>query len=131
MIIFHPDGRVEERKYEDYKDIVAAVNEPGGDHAFTTVPLPEGPAAGYVMFVNDDGLIINLHENAAAEYIAQYTPLVGPAVLMTFEESGDTELIGDVIPEAKAALEIRLAAVKAKLAELAQMRAAEKAKLFN
>lgn len=131
MIIFHADGRVEERKYTDYKDIVAAVNVPGGDHAFTAVPLPEGVASGYVMYVNDDGLLINLLENGAAEYLAQYTPLVGPAAVLTLEESGETDLLGEVVPEAKASFELRLAAVKAKLAELAQIRAVRAAKEQN
>jgi hypothetical protein len=109
MIIIHEDGRVErDVPHVDYTSITKAVNPPGRDDPFTTVPLPEGMACGYTMWANDVGLLIGLRENLGAQMLASYAPLVGPVCVTTFEESGDEELLGEVTPLAKANFETRL-----------------------
>lgn len=98
MIVIHPDGRVENVAYVDYKSIEKGVNPHGRDDPFTTVPIPERDAAGYTVFANDVGLLIGLDHNPWAEELCDYEPLVGPVVVASFEESKEDDLIGCIVP---------------------------------
>jgi hypothetical protein len=115
MYLIFPDGRVETKKYESYKSIGEGVNlETGGrDDPFTTVPLPGGFSEGYSVFANDNGLLIDLPRNPAAEKLAQYPELAGVVVVASFEESGEDELVGYTDPAAKKAFEQKLQAIMA------------------
>jgi hypothetical protein len=101
MLIIHTDGRFEEVPYKNYRSITAGVNRTGEDHPFCAAPVPEGDAAGYCVYVNDDGLMIDMDENEPVEQLCNYAPLVGPAVVVSFEESGEEDLIGYIKPGAR------------------------------
>lgn len=100
MYIIRPNGTVETVVWKTYKDISAGVNE-GSDDAFTSVPLPEGNACGYCVYVNDVGLLKGLDPNPWAEQVCEYHPLVGPAVIVSFEESQEDDLLGMIEEEAR------------------------------
>jgi hypothetical protein len=111
VIIIYPDGRIENVTYTDYTSIHAAVNPPGRDDAFTAVPLRESHRCGYTVYVNEVGLHTNMPVNEFAERLCDYAPLVGPAVIVTHEESNETDLLGDLIPECRESFKRRLGQV--------------------
>lgn len=108
MIIIHPNGKVEQRPYVSYRSIGEGVNLPGKDDPFTMVPVPERDACGYSVFANDVGLLIGLDPNPWAEKLCDYSPLVGPIVVTTFEEAKEEDLIGCIEADARASFIVRL-----------------------
>jgi len=114
MIVIQPDGTITRPVYVDYTSIVKAVNPPGRDDPFTSVPLPGGTASGYTVWANDVGLLIGMDENPYAEDLCEYMPLVGPICITSFEESKEDELLGDIVREVRQQFEDKLNALLAK-----------------
>lgn len=113
MLIIHENGRCEEVAWKSYRSIVEGVNKPGCDDSFTSVPIPERDEAGYTVYANDVGLLIGLDPNPWAEVLCRYSPLVGPIVVLSFEESHEDDLIGSINPGVRAQFEKMLSTVKA------------------
>lgn len=97
MIIIQPDGSFTVVPHGDGIDAISkAVNPPGYDSPFCSVPTPEGDASGFTVYANDEGLLHNPGDfplNHKAMELCQHfhSPLVGPVCVTSFEESGETD----------------------------------------
>jgi len=113
MIIIQPNGTIETKVYKDHTSISQAVNPPGRDDPFTTVPQRDGMACGYTVYANDNGMLIPLSRNVTAEDLTGYPELYGPICVASFEEAGEDECLCYVTKKSKAAFERLLEALKA------------------
>lgn len=77
---------------------------------FCPVPLLEGLACGYSMYVDDDGLFLGLPINKRAMFLAGYfhSPVCGPAFICSYEEADEEGVEELVHPVARATFELRL-----------------------
>ena len=99
--LIRADGTSEEFKWEGIKSFDDHI----GDIA---AAAPVSLHVGYSVYVDDSGLLKDLPRNAAAEELSQYQPLVGPALVVSYEEAGEDELLSLVHSEAKKLFEARL-----------------------
>jgi len=108
VIIINTDGTAEFKRYADYTSICSAVNPPGRDDPFTSVPLEDHSESGYTVYANDNGMLIPLPRNKKAEQLTGYPELYGPICVTSFEESGEDECMGYIVEESRAAFEQKL-----------------------
>ena len=109
MIIIHPDGTAVEATYTSYKDFVKAVNTGCTyESAFCSVPLEGGPAVGFFVAANDDGIGLGLPFNHLAALITGYPELYGSIAFSTYEECGEVDLIPGINKALQKDLDLRL-----------------------
>jgi len=77
---------------------------------FCAVPILEGTACGWDIYVDDEGLLLNLDLNSYAAILSGHVGslLVGPAFVCSQEEMQETELVEMIDQEAKRRFENRL-----------------------
>ncbi len=110
-IVIYPDGTMTDFVYKGVEDANRLV---GG--LIDCVAL--GSEVGYLAIVNDEGLLLNMALNTKAEMLTGYGPLAGPCVVVSFEEAGEDELLGEVNKNAKAAFEAKLLKLRGERASL-------------
>jgi hypothetical protein len=104
--VIHPDGR---RVDFAYTGIRSAHEQLGG--YFDSIPGQQ--PAGYLVLVHDEGAVLSLPRNAHVEQLTGYPEVYGPAVIVSYEEADEDELVDQVHTAARAAFDQRLAAIAA------------------
>jgi hypothetical protein len=107
--VIKPDGTVHRFKWAGIEDFQTYI---GDSVSIVRLRLE----VGYAVYVDYDGLGKGLPGNPYVEWLIlglrYHTPIVGPAVVVSFEESGEDKLLPHVDPEVKKQFERQIHALQ-------------------
>jgi hypothetical protein len=100
-ILIRPDGSSKSFPYASYRD---AQRELGG--CFCGVPGQVD--AGYLVLVLDEGRLLDEPRNTIVEILTGYPEVYGAAVVVSYQEAGEDELLHRIRKPARDAFDRRL-----------------------